>query len=67
MLLNDTELLRKKIECYLKDKSLQQEHPNAEEIKGHLAKSYHNLRFVNDNLDLGYYDWCITGCYRTLR
>lgn len=62
-LLGSPELVLEKIESYLKEKSLVQEQPNKEEIKGHLAKSDHNLRFVNDNLSMGYYDWCITGCY----
>ena len=34
-----------------------------EEIKGHITKSEHNLKFILDNMKLGYYDWCITGCY----
>ena len=37
-----------------------------DEIKGHLAKSEHNLKFVLDNSKLGYYDWCITGCYYSI-
>ena len=64
-LLGNPKLLREKIESYLKDKSLKQEQPNKEEIKGHLAKSDHNLKFISDNMNLGYYDWCITGCYYT--
>ena len=62
-LLGSPELVKEKIEGYLTDKSLKQEQPNQDEIKGHLAKSDHNLKFVNDNLNMGYYDWCITGCY----
>jgi len=33
------------------------------EIQGHIQKSEHNLRFVNDNLKLKYEDWATTGCY----
>ena len=33
------------------------------ELKGHLEKAKHNLRFVSDNFKLGYLDWVITGCY----
>ena len=36
---------------------------DSEEIKGHLLKAEHNLRFVNDNLKLHYFDWAITSCY----
>ncbi len=32
-------------------------------VEGHIAKSKHNLRFVNDNFKLGYFDWVVTGCY----
>ena len=34
-----------------------------DEIKGHIEKAESNLRFIKDNLKLGYNDWCITGCY----
>ena len=33
------------------------------ELKGHLEKSKHNLKFVGDNFKLGYLDWVVTGCY----
>jgi len=48
----------------LKDKGLIKIQPmDSEEIRGHIDKAKHNLRFVYDNLKLEYYDWCITGCY----
>ncbi len=33
------------------------------EIKGHLRKADHNLRFVADIVGSGYPDWVVTGCY----
>lgn len=36
------------------------------EVQGHIQKSEHNLRFIQDNLKLGYFDWCLTGCYYTV-
>lgn len=56
-------LLNKKIEFYESKKIIQKVPFDLEEIKGHIMKSEHNLKFVLDNLKLGYYDWCITGCY----
>src|SRR3989344_5595105 len=56
-------LLHKKITFYEKKGFIQEVPFDLEEIKGHIQKSEHNLKFVFDNINLGYYDWCITGCY----
>ncbi|MFH0961543.1 MAG: HEPN domain-containing protein [archaeon] len=37
--------------------------PDRAEMEGHIEKALWNLEFVSDNLRLGYYDWCLTGCY----
>jgi len=34
-----------------------------EEIKGHLAKAEHNLRFVATIAKEKFFDWALTGCY----
>ena len=34
-----------------------------EEIKGHLLKAEHNLRFIFTALKEKFYDWALTGCY----
>ena len=62
-LLSDDKLLSEKIDNYFLEKAITKLPVDNEEIKGHLLKSDNNLRFVKDNLELGYLDWCITGCY----
>jgi len=62
-LLSDDEIVSERVGQYLIDQSLRQTPLDPEEIRGHLMKADHNLRFVADNLRLGYFDWCVTGCY----
>ena len=56
-------LLNKRIKFYESKKIIQKVPLDLEEIKGHISKSEHNLKFVLDNMKLEYYDQCITGCY----
>lgn len=62
-LLEDTEMREGKIEEYTKSQIIRKEEINNAEMEGHIAKAEHNLSFIQDNIKLGYYDWCITGCY----
>ena len=62
-LITNPVLLDKRIKFYEIKKVIQKVPFDLEEIKGHIGKSEHNLKFVLDNMKLGYYDWCITGCY----
>lgn len=62
-LIRNHELLSKKIKAYEKKKIITKKNLDIDEIKGHIEKSEHNLKFVLDNIELGYFDWCITGCY----
>jgi len=62
-LLTDTTIVSEKIKQYIEDKSLRKLPVDKEEVRGHIMKSDHNLKFVNDNTKLGYFDWCLTGCY----
>jgi len=62
-LISNPLLLNKRIKFYESKKIIQKVSFDLEEIKGHISKSEHNLKFVLDNMKLGYYDWCITGCY----
>lgn len=62
-ILNDRDLLLEKIKEYLDEKIIQKIEIDDNQIKGHILKAKHNLKFVNDNIPSGYYDWCITGCY----
>src|SRR3989344_9635 len=62
-ILNKPEMLKKRIENYLKRKILVKQEIDSKEIKGHIAKSEHNAEFVKDTLENGYSDWAIVGCY----
>ena len=62
-LLENKELLSTKIGEFLQQNVLKQQPTDQEEIKGHIEKAENNLKFVKDNLKLGYHDWCISGCY----
>jgi len=62
-LLQNTVLLSEKIQEFMAKKTLKKQNPDEEEIKGHIEKAEHNLRFIKDNLKMGYTDWCTTGCY----
>src|SRR3989338_1003028 len=61
--INNPRLVEDKIKDFLENKILKIEPPEKEEIKGHFLKSEHNLKFVNDIMQMGYYDWAIIGCY----
>lgn len=62
-MLSDKNLILEKFKEYIEDKIIQKTLVDKNEIEGHLLKANNNLKFVNDNLSLGYFDWCITGCY----
>lgn len=62
-LMTDTQLLEQKLENFELERILRRQSADGVEIRGHIEKAEHNLRFVQDNLGLGYLDWCITGCY----
>lgn len=65
LLIKNKGILNEKMQEFAKKEILRKQSPDEEEIKGHIEKAEHNLNFVKDNLKLGYYDWCITGCYYT--
>ena len=62
-LLDNKLFLNQKIDDFIAKKILINQNVDWTEIKGHLLKSEHNLRFVQENIKLGYLDWSITGCY----
>jgi uncharacterized protein (UPF0332 family) len=62
-LLEDRELLNTKLQEFVNQQIIKKQDPDLSEVKGHIEKSEHNLQFIKDNLKMGYYDWCITGCY----
>ena len=57
------ELVENRIKIYKNKKIIKKQNIDIQEIKGHIEKSEHNLKFVYDNFKLDYLDWCITGCY----
>lgn len=62
-LIEDKDLLTERIYKFIEQKLIKRENKDENEIKGHIEKSEHNLKFVFDNLKLDYLDWCVTGCY----
>ncbi len=62
-LLIDKAYLQYKIDEFLRQEVIKPQPVVLDEIKGHIAKAEHNLIFVRDNLKLGHFDWCISGCY----
>ncbi|MEK6891101.1 MAG: HEPN domain-containing protein [Nanoarchaeota archaeon] len=62
----DSEELDRKIDYFTKLKLIRDKKLDVESIKGHIEKAENNLKFVLDNINLGYYDWCITGCYYSM-
>lgn len=62
-LLEDSTILDGKIQGFLIKKILFRQKVDKSEMQGHLLKAEHNLRFVQENMKLGFLDWSITGCY----
>jgi len=59
-------LVNEKLKGYEKKQLLWKQLKDEAEIKGHVKKAERNLKFVYDNMKIGYFDWCITGCYYTV-
>ena len=66
VLTENNEKLNKKIERYIENNTIHKKSTDNNEVKGHLKKAEHNLSFSKEVFDLGYLDWCVTGCYYTL-
>jgi len=62
-ILSDEKELNRLMAFFIKKKVLFLNRFDEFELKGHLEKAKHNLRFVNDNYKLNYLDWVVTGCY----
>jgi len=62
-LISNKKELNKQLNFFVKKKVLFSNRFDKFELKGHLEKAKHNLKFVNDNYKLNYLDWVITGCY----
>lgn len=59
--MNDSILVDAKIKDYL-DKNILAEYTSKEEILGHIAKSEHNLDFLNE-ISSNFNDWMLVVCY----
>src|SRR3989344_2839758 len=62
-LLDNEVIVDETINKFIEDNIIRKQNADTDEIKGHIEKSENNLKFVKDNLSLGYNDWGITGCY----
>lgn len=62
-LIDDKDYLNQKIKGFIDSNVLFMQKIDFDEIQGHILKSEHNLRFISENIKLGFFDWVITGCY----
>jgi len=62
-LLNNPDVVEQKLSEFKEKHILKEQPAEKEEIKGHIEKAEHNLRFVAENMKIGFIDWAITGCY----
>jgi uncharacterized protein (UPF0332 family) len=61
-LINNPPTVAQKIQEFLESGALRKQDIDADEIRGHIEKSEHNLRFVVA-VAKDYHDWAVTGCY----
>lgn len=64
--MQDRSYLSRRLRSYRKRGIIQRPGPSRKESLGHLEKAGHNLDFVQDNIPLGYLDWCVAGIYYAL-
>jgi len=62
-LINNPSIVDEKIKNFISKGILKKQAIDLAEIKGHILKAEHNLKFVLENIKLEFYDWAITGCY----
>ena len=62
-LINDQAIVDGKIKELMEKKLLFKQEVDKEEMKGHLSKAEHNLRFVSVIAKEKFFDWALTGCY----
>ena len=65
LLIEKEELIRK-LEEYKGKEQISVQEPDKEEIKGHIHKAEHNIKFVEDTSKKAFSDWVLVGCYYTL-
>jgi uncharacterized protein (UPF0332 family) len=62
-LINNPKIVDEKIKELMEKNLLFKQEVDREELKGHLLKAEHNLRFIFTALKEKFYDWALTGCY----
>lgn len=62
-LTSNPELVKQKIDRFIRKKLLKKQKIDKEEIKGHILKSENNLRFILAAAEKNFFDWAVTGCY----
>ena len=62
-MINNPSVVDEKIGDFINRGILKKQAIDSAEIKGHILKAEHNLKFVSENIKLKFYDWAITGCY----
>lgn len=62
-LINNPAIVNEKIKELMEKKLLFKQEVDKEEMKGHLLKAEHNLRFVSTIAKEKFFDWALTGCY----
>ncbi|RME55056.1 HEPN domain-containing protein [Candidatus Woesearchaeota archaeon] len=62
-LINNPEIVDKKIKELMEKKLLFKQEVDKEEMMGYLLKAEHNLRFVLKIIKENFFDWALTGCY----
>lgn len=65
-LLTSREELDKKIKSYQLEKQISNIGEDTAEIKGHIEKAEHNMKFVEHTSKTSFSDWVLVGCYYTL-
>ncbi len=60
------EELNKRINDYETEKQISTIKEDIDEIKGHLEKAEHNIKFVEKTSKIDFPDWVLVGCYYTL-
>ncbi len=64
-IINNPEFVEEKIKELTEKKLLFKQEVDKEEVKGHILKAEHNLRFVAEIAQKKFFDWALTGCYYT--
>lgn len=64
-MMRDPKIIEDKLQELTQKKLLFEQAVDKDEIKGHILKADHNLRFVATISREKFYDWALTGCYYT--